>query len=80
MNDYSQFPTKSAKSKWVSFKRTNSVYQKAYHKYTHFESMHGLMQFHWGKTLVQLFQLLHPIHPTLGYQMTLEEEREKGDI
>lgn len=52
MNDYSKFPTKSAKSKWVSSKCTNSVYQKAYHKYTHFESMHGAMQFHWGKPLV----------------------------
>lgn len=80
MNDYSKFPTKSAKSKWVSFECTNSVYQKAYHKFTHFESMHGAMQFHWGKTLVLLFQLLHPIHLTLGYQMNLKEEREKGDI
>lgn len=29
MNDYSKFPTKSAKSKWVSFECTNSVYQKS---------------------------------------------------
>lgn len=40
--------------------------------------MHGAMQFHWGKILVQLIQLLYPIHPTLGYQMNLKEEREKG--
>lgn len=38
----------------------------------------GQCNFTEEKILVQLIQLLHPIHPTLGYQMNLKEEREKG--
>lgn len=71
-----ELPTISAKSNLVDFKWTNSVHQKACHKYTHFESMHGAMQFHWGKTLVQLFQLIQP--HSLDFGVSNACTREKG--
>lgn len=73
-----ELPTISAKSNWVDFKWTNSVHQKAYHKYTHFESMHGQCNFTEETLLYSSFSLHSPIHSTLGYQMHLKEERGGG--